>query len=779
MWLIEVRGVVQGVGFRPSVKRAADLVHARGFVRNDGSHVTIATDKEPTGLMDAVRAQLGPIARLDKVLVSETTWEELGIPDAGPSDFRIMPSVQGRNDSSLPMDTAICDRCLSEMLDRSDRRYRHPFTNCTDCGARFTVIEDLPFDRERTTMRHFPPCPVCSEEYSDLSKRRYHAQTLSCPLDGPRYRFLGGDLEEAPGDPFRMTAKTVLHGGIVAIKGWGGMHLVCDPGRLRRFREWYRRPFKPFALLARDLSTVEDVAHVRDVERAALLSPARPIVLLRKRDPSPEWAAEVLEQASPGLDSVGLYLPYAGVHHLLFEALKDAGSDLPWLLMTSGNPPGDPIALELEGIAPLRADGYLVHNRPIAARCDDSVLVPCPIPEGTYISGKAPFGLRTFPIRRSRGLVPDPLPMPHDKRVLSLGAERNVALTVSRDGTSFTSQYIGNPSKPLVLDFARETASRMMALFGIKGLNAVGADLHPRYMTSRWASELSETHGAALIRVQHHHAHAASLLVDSGLEEMGAVVVDGVGFGDDGTPWGAEALSVDLDSCRRIGHLEPFGLPGGDAAVYHPERIAFWLTKASGHEMDIGSPEAEKVLTAMMGRVVMTTSLGRLLDALSALFLGVTWRSYDGEPAMRLEKLLASSKMPDRELFTAEVRSGTVPVLSRWKTLIEEVEAVPGGTLRPGVQMAPGRAADLCMGLVEAVMDDLVVLAGDGAPVAPGHRGTRPVGLSGGVAYDLPVVRAFHGACIRHGLTPVLHSRVPPGDGGISVGQAAVAGRRL
>jgi hydrogenase maturation protein HypF len=734
---------------------------------------------DPSLFLEAVKAQLGPIARLEDSKARVGSWAEHGFLEEGPTDFLILPSVKGENDSSLPMDTAMCDKCLSEMLDPSDRRYRHPFTNCTDCGARFTVVEGLPYDRERTSMRLFPPCKHCTEEYSDESERRFHAQTLSCPNDGPRYRFLDRDLIQAPGDPFDSAAEKVLDGGIVAVKGWGGMHLVCDPQRLTRFREWYRRPYKPFALMARDISVAEEVAQVRDVERRALLSPARPIVLLRKRDPPPSWASEVMAQASPGLDSIGLYLPYAGVHHLLFKAISDAGSQLPWVLMTSGNPPGDPMALELNDITNLRADGYLVHDRPIAARCDDTVLVPNPLPAGSYTAGKAPFGLRTFPVRRSRGLVPDPLPMPHDRRVLSVGAERNVSVTVSKDGTSFTSQYIGNPSKPLVLEFARETAARMMELFGINGLEAIGADLHPRYITSRWAAELSERYGVPLIKVQHHHAHAASLLVDSGLDAMGAVVVDGVGFGDDGTPWGAEALSVDLGSCRRVGHLEPFGLPGGDSSVLHPERIAFWLTKASGCDMDLGSPEAERVLTAMMGRVEMTTSLGRLLDALSALMLGITWRSYDGEPAMRLEALLARSRKAERELFEAEVHQGIVPVICRWKALLGEVQTAAGGTVRPGVRMDPVRAADLCMGFVEAVVEDLVLIAGEGAPILKDDGRGRPVGLSGGVAYDLPVVEAFHRACLMHGLVPVLHSRVPPGDGGISVGQAAIAGRRL
>jgi hydrogenase maturation protein HypF len=437
------------------------------------------------------------------------------------------------------------------------------------------------------------------------------------------------------------------------------------------------------------------------------------------------------------------------------------------------------MALELGDLHPLRADGYLVHNRPIVARCDDSVLVPNPLHEGTYVAGKAPFGLRVFPIRRSRGSVPDALPMPHSRRVLAVGAERNVTLTVSRKGSSFTSQYIGNPSKPLVLDFARETASRMMALFGIEGLDAIGTDLHPRFVTSRWATELSESHSVPLIRVQHHHAHAASLLVDSGLEAMGAVVVDGVGFGDDGTPWGAEALMVDNGSCRRVGHLEPFGLPGGDSSVNHPERIAYWLTKASGHDMDLGSPEAERVLLQMAGRTEMTTSFGRLLDALSALMLGVTWRSYDGEPAMRLERLLASSRHPEGELFEARVSQGVVPVIARWKTLVEELERNGSGPIRPGVKIEPHRAADLSLGLVDAVMKDLVMLAGEKTPALTDRSGLHHVGLSGGVAYDLPIVRSFHRSCIQQGLTPVLHSRVPPGDGGISVGQAAVAGRAI
>ncbi|MGA1792682.1 MAG: carbamoyltransferase HypF [Thermoplasmatota archaeon] len=774
MWAIRLTGVVQGVGFRPAVARTAMRIGARGFVRNDGSHVTIATDSEPSFFLEELKKDLGPMARIEGVSFDKMEWTDIGIDP--PNDFRIVVSTEGERDSSLPYDTAICDRCLQEMLDPENRRHRHPFTNCTDCGARYTLIDSLPYDRERTSMGAFPLCTDCSKEYSDHTFRRFHAQTLSCASDGPSYRFLDNDLKERSEgwEAFRDCASAIADGKLLIVKGWGGMHIVSDPQKLKALREWYGRPFKPFALMARDIETVRELALVDRNDEELISSPARPIVLLRKREDAPEWAKEALEEASPGLGNVGIYLPYSGIHHLLFRALSDIGSDLRWFVMTSANPPGEPMALEIEDAAKMKADGYFVHDRRISARCDDSVVVPLPVYDKVR-AGEGPFRSKALPIRKARGMVPDPLDLPHRGTFLGVGAERNVSITVSRSGRAFTSPYIGNSRHPSVLDYLDLSAKRFMYLFGAEDIEAVVVDKHPRYTSRRWGIDLAEDRGIPFIEVQHHHAHAASLMVDAGVEQMTTVTVDGVGYGDDGTPWGGEVIFTDREKYVRVGQLEPFGIPAGDGAAYHPERIAFWLSQEVGHHFDLGDQRSMEVLANSHHRTPMTSSLGRVLDALSALMLGVTWRTYDGEPAMRLERLLSSSRSPRYDLFESERPDYEVSVMDRWKTLLEESSRSTGGEIGPGMDIEYHHRADLAMGFVGSIVDDLVKIA---ASTETMHdEADRPViGLSGGVSYNVPIVKRFVETCLELGVEPVLHSRVPPGDGGISVGQVYLAG---
>ncbi|RLF68940.1 MAG: carbamoyltransferase HypF [Thermoplasmata archaeon] len=766
MYIIRVRGVVQGVGFRPSVARAAASMEASGYVRNDGSHVTIACDMEPARFMEGLLPHLGPMAR-----VEDWSFEEVDGELEGP--FRILPSVEGEMDSPLPPDTAICDRCLRELTDRADRRFLYPFTNCTDCGARYTVIDSLPYDRQRTSMKDFPMCSRCQGEYSDQGSRRFHAQTISCPDCGPRYRFLGSDLEvRAEGwDSFLECARSLKGGGRLIVKGWGGMHIICDPANLGSLREWYGRPYKPFALMARDLSFVESAAHLPDSARKALISPARPIVLLKKRDDAPGWVRSAMEMASPGLDSIGIYLPYSGIHHLLFRALGSVGADLPWIVMTSANPPGEPMALDVGEASKLGADGYLVHDRRISARCDDSVLVSDPFGDGV-IAREGPFSIRGFPVRKARGLVPDPLEVPHGRKILSFGAERNVTVTVTREGRAYTSPYVGNTRHPEVVDYTLDSAGRFMYLFGAGDVEAVACDLHPRYETVKIAREMADERSVPLIRIQHHRAHAASLMVGSAVEGMGVIVVDGVGYGDDGLSWGGEIFHASWEDIDRVGHLQYFGLPGGDASVYHPERIAHWLSMEAGSDLDIGDEKVRSILAASHSGAVMTSSMGRLLDALSALLLGVTWRSYDGEPAMRLESLLSRAREPEIELFSLPVRGREVDVVGRWRILLEELFV--NGSPKIGDRSGDRRSADLAMGMVRSIISDMVEVGMKGVDDNEGK-----MGISGGVAYDIPILEAFVEEVKARGMTPVLHSRVPPGDGGISVGQAALAGRML
>ncbi|MGA1866332.1 MAG: Sua5/YciO/YrdC/YwlC family protein, partial [Thermoplasmatota archaeon] len=494
MWTIKLTGVVQGVGFRPAVARAAIKIGSRGFVRNDGSHVTIGTDTDPSLFLKTLENELGPMARIEGRSIERSEWSDLGMTP--PEDFRILGSKEGERDSSLPYDTAICEKCLREMLDPGNRRYRYPFTNCTDCGARYTLIGSLPYDRERTSMAPFKLCGECLREYSDPSFRRYHAQTLSCSADGPSYRFLDADLEvrSTGWSSFLDCAGAIEEGKLLVVKGWGGMHIVSDPGRTSELRKWYGRPFKPFAVMVRDIRTAEELANVSDIERDLLLTPARPIVLLRKRRDIPDKLRNELELISPGLDSIGIYLPYSGIHHLLFKALDETGSGMKWMVMTSANPPGEPMALELDDASKLEADGYLVHDRDILARCDDSVLVPFPYND-KIISRAGPFGSKGLVIRKSRGMIPDPLDVPHERRLLGVGAERNVSVSVSRNGRAFTSPYIGNSRHPSVLEYMERSAGRFMYLFGVDEIEAVVVDKHPSYTTRKWGAWFAEREG--------------------------------------------------------------------------------------------------------------------------------------------------------------------------------------------------------------------------------------------------------------------------------------------
>jgi hydrogenase maturation protein HypF len=777
MWTIKVTGVVQGVGFRPAVVRAAIKTGTRGSVRNDGSHVTIMVDKDPEGFLRSLRNELGPMALVEDTIIDKSTWSAVGIEE--PADFTILASTKGERDSSLPCDTAICSECFHEMMDPGNRRFLHPFTNCTDCGARYTLIDSLPYDRERTSMAKFDHCEECSGEYGNRAFRRFHAQTLSCGKDGPSYRYLDRDLEERSRDwdSFLDCARAIVEGKLLVVKGWGGMHIVSHPMKLKELRSWYKRPFKPFAIMIRDIDTAYEVASVHDHEKELLMSSSRPIVLLTKKEDPPDWAREPLEDASPGLGNIGLYLPYSGIHHLLFKALEEIGSPLRWFVMTSANPPGEPMALSLDDASKMKADGYFVHDRKISARCDDSVLVP--FSGYKMVRAKAgPFGMKSLPIRRSRGMVPEPLAVPHARSLLSMGAERNVSISVTKNGKIFTSPYVGNTRHPDVLQFASDTAERFRYLFGVDEIEAVVIDRHPRYTTRKLGKEISEDEGVELIEVQHHHAHAASLMVDASLNELTTIVIDGVGFGDDGIPWGGEVIRTKDDEYIRVGQLEEFGLPGGDGAAYHPERIAYWLTQEAGDQLELGDPWAMEVLNNSHHRAVMTSSLGRVLDGLSSLMLGIKERTYDGEPAIRLEKLLSMSHKPRYDLFVGDEPDYSVSIIARWKKLLDEVKRISDKVLKPGLDIDNAIKADLSMGFVGSIIDDMVSVALVREKMIDVEREPL-IGISGGVSYNIPIVGRFVETCRKEGAMPVLHSRVPPGDGGISVGQAYIAGLQM
>ncbi len=733
---IFIYGTVQGVGFRPTVHRVATRMGLPGHVRNNGANVEVCIpggEKEAKAFLDALKEELPPLAEITSYDMDET----------GPEGdtFVILASSEGPRLSIIPPDTAICPACMAEFGDPDDRRYKHPFLNCTDCGARFSVIRDLPYDRPLTSMAPFAMCSDCEAEYRDPTTRRFHVQTTNCPVCSPRYMLLDRGGEEIAGDPFTGFADRVMDGGLGVMKGWGGMHIVCLPQVADVLRERYHRPAKPFAILVRDIETARRITSMTPGEEEMLTGHVRPIVLVHKRN------VEDLQGVAPGLGNVGVMLPYTPSQMLLFDHLE---TDV--LVFTSANHPGEPIAVTREQALGLDLDVYLLHDREIIERADDSVV-------------KVRGDQRLF-IRRSRGVVPTPVPAGHDRSVLAVGAQMNVVAALTKDGKMFLTQYIGESSKQPTQRFLESAVGHFRNMFGINELEAVAADLHPRYSTLRIARRWADEEGLPLEQVQHHHAHAASLLLDAGREEGVVIAIDGLGYGPDGTLWGGEVLAADLDRYDRVAHLEELPMPGGEAAVLDPRRLVWVAHHLLGRDdwrEGIASDEEARVWEQVLPRSPRTSGMGRFLDTV-AVHLGAAERmTYDGEPAMRLEPLLeAGGQRPEWEFKVERTTSGQIGVLSVLDTLFSL--DLPTHQDR----------CDAARSAVEAVVVGLADAAGDEA-----ERRGLPVGVTGGVAYSLPILDLIAARVEARGLDLLLHDRIPPGDGGISAGQAVIVGRGL
>jgi hydrogenase maturation protein HypF len=716
---LRVRGVVQGVGFRPYVHRLATRCGLAGFVSNEGDTVVV----EVEGLEAAVEAfavaltaEAPPLARIDSV-ASER------LPAVGERDFVVARSRAGRS-ALVPPDVATCDACLAELFDPSDRRYRYPFLNCTDCGPRFTIVVGTPYDRPLTTMAGFELCADCRREYEDPSDRRFHAEPIACPACGPR---LSVPLEEA--------VRVLLEGGIVAVKGIGGYHLACDATSspaVERLRERKRREEKPLAVLTAE---PELLAAVSDDERALLRSPARPIVLVPRRAD-----AAVVEEVAPGSPWLGVMLPYSPLHHLL---CVDTGRPL---VLTSGNLTDEPIAFDDEDACARLgriADLVLSHNRPIHRRCEDSV----------WRAG--------FPIRRSRGYVPGAvaLPLTAQRPIVAVGAELKSTFCVARGRDAFLSAHLGDLTSEEAYRAFRTDLRLYLEMLGVEP-ELVACDLHPDYLSTRWAWE----QGLPVEEVQHHHAHAAACLAEHG--ETGpalAIVLDGTGFGTDGTIWGGELLRCDLRSFERVAHLEPVPLPGGDAAVREPWRVAAAYLDRAGRP--VPWQRWAEVRQTLALNAPLSSGAGRLFDAVSALLRVRERVTYEAQAAIELEHLAGDT----------------------------EAEPYPC-TVTPARDCAP-RATLVVRGsdLVAAAHDDLRAgrepsqiaaafhegLAAAFAEACARVGGATTVVLSGGCFQNLRLLDATRRRLERHGFRVLSHSLVPPNDAGVSYGQATVAAARL
>jgi hydrogenase maturation protein HypF len=729
-------GTVQGVGFRPTVHRVATAMGLPGYVRNNGANVEVCIpggEAEAKGFLERLREELPPLAEVTSYDIQD------GEPDT--DGFVIVTSSEGPRLSIIPPDTAVCERCMAEFQDRSDRRHHHPFLNCTDCGARFSVIRDLPYDRPLTSMAPFPMCADCEAEYRDPATRRFHAQTTNCPVCAPRYMLLDRGGREVTGDPFEGFAAAVAGGSLGVMKGWGGMHIVCLPEVVEALRERYHRPAKPFAVLVRDMEAAHRLADMTPGEEEVLTSHVRPIVLVHKRD------ARSLKGVAPGLGNVGLMLPYTPSQMLLFTHMETDA-----LVFTSANLPGEPIVMTREQALALDLDVYLLHDREIIQRADDSVV-------------KVRGDRRLF-IRRSRGVVPTPVDAGHGRSVLAVGAQLNVSAALTKEGKMFLTQYIGDSGKHPTQRFLGDAVAHFRRMFGIDRVEAVAADMHPNYSTLRIARRWAEEEDAPLVRVQHHHAHAASLLLDTGRDEAVVLTIDGLGYGDDGVLWGGEVLACDRSTYKRVAHLEELPVVGGERAVFEPRRLvwaAHRLLERDDWPDGTASPEEDRVWSQALAGSPRTSGMGRFLDLVS-VYLGVSERmTYDGEPAMRLEPLLErGSHRPEWDFRVERTTSGRVGTLSVLSTLFH-------------LDLVSERdRADAAYCAVEAVLFGLADAAADEA-----ERRDVPVGLTGGVAYSLPIVDLIASRVETRGLELLLHDRIPPGDGGISAGQALVAGMGL
>ena len=761
---IHITGIVQGVGFRPFVYGLAKRYELNGWVRNTSAGVDIEVDGEQEILdafVKALRDEAPPLSRID----------ELSASFQAPNGFRSFDivhseAVEGAFQPISP-DVSICPDCLRELFDPLDRRYRYPFINCTNCGPRFTIIKDIPYDRPKTTMAPFAMCPDCEKEYTDPLDRRFHAQPVACPVCGPQVTFERSTVQTSTRDDAILDTRTALaNGEIVAIKGLGGFHLACDATDAEAVSELRHRKLrvdKPFALMMPDLETVEQHCFVSNAERELLQSGARPIVLLQRKPESP-----IAKECAPGQDTLGVMLPYTPLHYLLLE--KD--NEFPEaLVMTSGNISEEPIATDnndaRERLASL-ADAFLMHDRDIHVRCDDSVV--------RVVGGEKletdHWSLVTYPIRRSRGYSPFPVKLPFEAPpLLAVGPELKNTFCITNKNYAFLSHHIGDMENYETLRSFEQGIEHFERLFRVKP-EAIVYDLHPNYLATRYALQRAEGENLPTIGVQHHHAHIAACMAEHGLDGSQPLIglsFDGTGYGEDGAIWGGEVLVADYQSYERALHLDYFPLPGGDMAIKKPARTALALLWSLGMDWDdrLASvtefcAEDRTTLRTQLEREIntpMTSSMGRLFDAAAAL-AGVRQAvNYEAQAAIEFEALADPG---EDGMYPFKREQVVIDVRSAVEALVTDVLAgVPIPTISAKFHNGlAGLALEICQNLRSA-------------------RGLEQVAMSGGVWQNITLLRRTLSLLQGDGFVVYIHHQVPTNDGGLSLGQAAIAAARM
>ena len=724
---IEVRGIVQGVGYRPFIHRQVRRAGLCGWVKNTSRGVSLileGTREQLTAFAQLLRTEYPPLAMVESVSVTE--WGEA----EGLTGFSIVESeTMAHRHTLISPDIATCDDCLRELNDPRDRRYGYPFLNCTNCGPRFTIIRDVPYDRPNTTMGGFAMCPVCHQEYHDIENRRYHAQPTCCPDCGPQLSYCDGDGNRVEGDALTLAVETLRKGGIVAVKGLGGFHLSCrcdDADIVARLRQRKHREEKPLAIMCRDLEAAKKFCTIDEVSKAVLTSPQRPITLLRKRS---DMAHLTNNQY------LGVMLPYTPLHHLLLQSF-DA------LVMTSANLSDIPIIKDNdEAVTALAgiADGYLLHNRPIESRCDDSLL--------WAFEGEPYF------VRRSRGYVPYPVSADIDgETVLACGAEQKASFCLSREGDVFPSAHIGDLKNAETLTHYQQQIAHFEKLFDVKPSMLV-CDRHPDYLSSRYAYERCAGEKLPLVAVQHHHAHMVSCMADNRLTgKCLGIIWDGTGLGDDGTIWGGEFLVGDERGYERVGSIRPIPLIGGDKAIQEIHRIGYALS----YEAEVvkeANPVWDKLLTRKMS-CPLSTGMGRLFDGVCAILGLRDTVSYEGQGAVLLE----AAATVDAERYPVVMEG----YIFDWREMIREI--------------VRDRDEGVTVGIIAArFMNTLVEMAAEMSRRIAAEYSVQNVVLSGGVFQNQYLLSRLPKGLREVGLTPFIHRRVSCNDEGLSLGQLVIA----
>ncbi|MBM5570959.1 MULTISPECIES: carbamoyltransferase HypF [Deefgea] len=770
---IRIRGIVQGVGFRPFVYRLALELGVTGWVRNDGQGVTIAIDAAPdlqAEFARRLRFDAPPLAAIDDLQITP-----LALNEPFP-DFRILDSGldgEANTAATIGADSTICPACLAELFDPCNRRYRYAFINCTDCGPRYTLVSRLPYDRANTSMAGFAQCTPCLSEYTNPLHLRFHAEPNACPDCGPQLQLLDAHGEVIAGDAIEQTLALLTAGKIVAIKGLGGFHLVCDARNLKAIatlRERKNREEKPLAMMVANIASLAGIANVTQAEQAWLESGARPIVLLEKA----AGVDEILEGIAPQFNSIGVLLPYTPIQYLLFHEAAGRPAGVAWLqqpqplalVMTSANPHGEPLVIandeaitHLSGIA----DAFLIHNRDIVIRCDDSVL-------RVDAHGAPQF------IRRARGYTPRAISLASPfantaEPVLALGGFFKNTLCVTRGEQAYLSQYIGDMDR-VANCLALEAASdHLLHLLQVQP-RRIAHDQHPDFFSTQLAQCLAAKWETPCIAVQHHHAHIAAVLAEYHLNEpVLGLALDGVGLGEDGTAWGGELLLVDGADFQRLGHLRPIAMPGGDKAAREPWRMAAAALAMLGRGDEIATrfaaqTGAELIAQLLARKPAVTTSMGRYFDAAAGL-LGITpVMSFEAQAAMQLEGLATQYGDCPTEDGLFELADITTPTDTYSQLDVSALLA----------RLADCRDVVYGAAIFHAV---LIEALADWVTLAAERTGIRVVAGGGGCFLNVVLMRGLQAALAKRGLCLHTNQSVPCGDGGLALGQAWVAQRTV